>query len=180
VVAVSPTYDPHTLASAAGRNQRGSAGPRHAARGRCHAQPEPTEPVAIEPTPRLHPSRTFSAFAYSSVKPPHSGRLLVVTWEEVLTVLLGWVGRRLSVAIATAGDAPVMLANMTGRLRAGAELSPDDTEGPAVYFHFDDAGTGFLLARAHFEGGGWHEQDPSTLLVRLGAVTLWIDQDPDE
>jgi non-ribosomal peptide synthetase component F len=98
----------------------------------------------------------------------------------VLTILLGWVSRRLSVGIAMAGDAPVMLANMTGRLRAGAELSPDDTEGAAVYFHFEDAGTGFLLTRAHFKGGGWHEQDPSTLLVRLGAVTLWIDQEPDE
>ncbi len=42
-----------------------------------------------------------------------------MTFEEVLGVLLGWIGRHISVAVATAGDAPVLVASMVGRLRAG-------------------------------------------------------------
>jgi hypothetical protein len=71
-----------------------------------------------------------------------------------------------------------MIGNMAGTLRAGTEFEAHGEEG-AVYFHFEDAGTGFILARQHFSGAGWHEEDPSTLVVRLGAVSLWIEQETD-
>jgi hypothetical protein len=45
-----------------------------------------------------------------------------VSFDELLAVLLGLVGRRLSVAIATAGEPPIMVGNMAGILRAGTEL----------------------------------------------------------
>lgn len=100
-----------------------------------------------------------------------------MTFEEVLGILLGWVGRRLSVGIATAGDAPIMIASLAGTLGAGTELEAAGEEA-AVFFAFEDGATGFILARQHFTGGGWHESDPSTLVVRLGAVSLWIEQGP--
>jgi hypothetical protein len=102
-----------------------------------------------------------------------------VNFEDILTILLGWVGQRLSVGIATGGDAPIMIANMLGTLRAGTELEAAGEEG-AVFFVFEDGGTGFILARQHFAGGGFHEDDPSTLVVRLGAVSLWIEQQQGE
>jgi hypothetical protein len=54
-----------------------------------------------------------------------------VTFEEVLAVLLGWVGRRLSVGIATAGGAPIMIGNMAGTLPAGPSLLPTPTIEPS-------------------------------------------------
>jgi hypothetical protein len=45
--------------------------------------------------------------------------LTPMTFEEVLAILLGWVGRRVSVAVATAGDAPIIVANVLGEPRAG-------------------------------------------------------------
>jgi hypothetical protein len=71
-----------------------------------------------------------------------------MTFDEVLTVLLGWVGRRLSVAIMPAGDAPIVRANMASVLRTGSELDTHGEEA-AVYFHLEDARTGFILARQH-------------------------------
>ena len=69
-----------------------------------------------------------------------------MTFEEVLGVLLGWIGRHISVAVATAGDAPVLVASIVGRLRAGSELEARGEEA-AVFFGFEDGGTGFILAR---------------------------------
>jgi hypothetical protein len=101
-----------------------------------------------------------------------------MTYEEVLEVLLGWLGRTLSVGISTLGERAVLIANMLGTLQAGSELSADDSEG-AVFFHFENAGTGFVLARESFTGAGWHQDDESVLVVRLRAVSLWIDPDPE-
>jgi hypothetical protein len=64
-----------------------------------------------------------------------------VTFEEVLTVLLGWVGPHLSIGIATAGDAPIMIANMAGVLRAGTELDRASEEA-AVFIAFEVGGNG--------------------------------------
>lgn len=96
-------------------------------------------------------------------------------YEEVLAELLGWVGRRLEVGIATAGDAPVMIGHMAGVLVAGSELNAEGSEDGAVFFHFEDRGTGFILSRETFTGAGWSAEDRSVLIVRLGVVSLWID-----
>jgi hypothetical protein len=73
----------------------------------------------------------------------------------------------------------VVIANMAGTLVAGSELSDGSTEG-AIYFHFEDAGTGFILWREAFDGAGFHDRRRSTLVVRLRAVKLWIDQEPEQ
>ena len=98
-----------------------------------------------------------------------------MTFEETLTVLLGWIGSRLEVAIATAGDAPILIGSMVGTLRDGQELDAPGEE-PAVFFTFKDGGTGFILARQHFSGAGWHQDNPAELAIRLGAVSLWVQQ----
>jgi hypothetical protein len=64
-----------------------------------------------------------------------------VSFDELLAVLLGLVGRRLSVAIATAGEPPIMVGNMAGILRAGTELDAAG-EAAAVFFVFEDGETG--------------------------------------
>jgi hypothetical protein len=69
-----------------------------------------------------------------------------VSFDELLAVLLDLVGRRLSVAIATAGEPPIMVGSMAGMLRAGTELDAAGQEA-AVFFDFEDGETGFILAR---------------------------------
>lgn len=97
-------------------------------------------------------------------------------YEEVLATLHGWLGQTLEVGVATAGDRPVMIGHMAGQLRAGVERSADGTDG-AVFFHFEDGKTGFVLSRETFSGAGWHADDLSLLVVRLGDVSLWISPD---
>jgi hypothetical protein len=64
-----------------------------------------------------------------------------VSFDELLAVLLGLVGRRLSVAIATAGEPPIMVGSMAGMLRAGTELDAAGQEA-AVFFVLEDGETG--------------------------------------
>ena len=99
-----------------------------------------------------------------------------MTFEDVLALLVGWVGRCLSVAITAAEEPTIMLASMSGRLRSGSELSPDVAEGP-LYFHFEDAGTGFILSRENFAGADFSGKGPAILVVRLGPVQFWIEED---
>jgi hypothetical protein len=47
-----------------------------------------------------------------------------------------------------------------------------------MFFRFDDRGSGFILARQHFAGAGWHESAPDrTLVIPLGALALWVELD---
>lgn len=99
-----------------------------------------------------------------------------VPYEAVLAELLGWVGQRVAVGIATSGDEPVMIAHLAGVLAAGSEVSEADHEG-AVFFHMEDGGTGFLLSPETYAGAGWSAESDGALVVRLGAVSLWIELD---
>lgn len=98
-----------------------------------------------------------------------------MSFDDVLAVLLGWVGEQISVGITSADGPSAMVANLAGRLRSGSELSPDAAEGP-VYFHLDDGGTGFMLARDSFVRAELHA-DGSLLVVQTGTVELWIEHD---
>jgi hypothetical protein len=102
-----------------------------------------------------------------------------VSFEELLAVLLGLVGSRLTVAITTAEEPAIMVGNMAGILRAGTELDAAGEEA-AVFFVFADGETGFILAREYFESAAFHRDNPSMLVVRLGVVTLWIEQEPEQ
>jgi hypothetical protein len=86
-----------------------------------------------------------------------------VSFGELLALLMGWAGRRVMVAIATAADPPVMVATIAGRLTGGEELS--DGGVGAVAFTFADAKAALVLAPECFEGAGWHERDRATLVV---------------
>ena len=96
-----------------------------------------------------------------------------VSFEELLVVLMGWRGRPVKVAIATGADPPVTVAMIIGRLAGASELSEGGVD--AVMLTFADTSAAFTLARCAFAGAGFHECRRSTLLVRQGAVNLWIE-----
>ncbi|MDA0163136.1 hypothetical protein OM076_22875 [Solirubrobacter ginsenosidimutans] len=100
-----------------------------------------------------------------------------MTYEELLTLLLGWTGRRVQVAIVV-GEPLVTIAILDGLLAGGEKLSDGGVDAVAVAFA--DATAGFLITAALLDGAGWDERDRATLVVRMGPVTLWIALEADQ
>ena len=101
-----------------------------------------------------------------------------VSIEQVLAELLGLVGKTVSVGIATAGETPVMLANLYGPLLSGSDLSGGTTD--ATFVQVGNSGTGFIVAPETYEGAGWSDARRDTLVIRFGAVSVWVSvEDPE-
>ncbi|WP_028061185.1 hypothetical protein [Candidatus Solirubrobacter pratensis] len=98
--------------------------------------------------------------------------------DQLLAELLGLLGKTVSVGIATTGDTPVMLANLYGPLLAGADLSEGTTD--AIFVQVGNAGSGFIVAPETYAGAGWSGSRTDTLVIRLGAVSLWISVEPED
>jgi hypothetical protein len=93
-----------------------------------------------------------------------------MTFEELLTLLLGWAGRRLQVAVATCGEPAVTVALIAGVLAGGEELL-DEGRG-AVAFSFVGAEAGFVVARVDRPGRWWCEVDGRAMGSIVGLLAV--------
>ena len=76
-----------------------------------------------------------------------------MTFEELLTLLLGWVGRRVRVAVATAGEPPVTVALIGGVLAGGEDPSDDGMGAVAFSFAGTEAGSSWRGRRSRARAG---------------------------
>ncbi len=96
-----------------------------------------------------------------------------MTFEETLAILHGWLGTELEVAIRT--NEGMVVANVTGRLAAGSDLSARGHAGP-IFFQLGTVGqSGFFLAEQDFRSARWVDAEQTLLAVRVGDVELLID-----
>lgn len=102
-----------------------------------------------------------------------------MSFEEVLAVLLGWLGLNIEVSVHGANGAePVAALEATGRFRRGEELGAESASPGAFLFILDDGGggqTGVLrLYERSYAGGGWYDDEEEVLEVRSGVIQILI------
>ena len=102
-----------------------------------------------------------------------------MTFEEILGVLLGWLGLEIEVGTHGANGAqPVAAVDVQGELHRGDELGKRSTSGSSVLFvlrNGDGAQVGSLrLYEQAYQGGGWYDDDEEVLEVRSGVVQILI------
>lgn len=105
-----------------------------------------------------------------------------MTFDEALSVLLGWLGYELQVTLAGAGQMlPGLAAELFGTLRGGDELSGDESN-PANSLMFvlesedgEESAT-FILAKDIFLGAGWFDANEEVLEVNCGVIQFLICQ----
>lgn len=97
--------------------------------------------------------------------------------EDVLRVLLGWVGQGVEVNIG-ALDGPLLAASMRGTLKAGTDIAVEDPwprvkQGEALYFCFaEDTGSGFFLHADEFRQAEWTGPEGDLLVVVTGGLVF--------
>jgi hypothetical protein len=100
-------------------------------------------------------------------------------FQDVLAVLVNWLGREVEVTLAGADGAdPTLAAELGGRLARGDELSGRAATADSLMFILEDregsqVGT-FILVESAFRGAGWFDRDGEVLEVRSGVVRLLI------
>lgn len=77
--------------------------------------------------------------------------------------------------IANPLQSGAIVASMRGTLAAGVDLS-DAEDGGAIYFRFEDPGTGFVIARDAFRRAGL--LDDGALAVDQGGLGLIVEAGP--
>lgn len=101
-----------------------------------------------------------------------------MTFEEILGVLLSWLGLEIEVGTHGANGAqPVAAVDVQGELHRGDELENRSTSGSSVLFILrnDGAQVGSLrLYEQAYAGGGWYDDDEEVLEVRSGLVQILI------
>lgn len=104
----------------------------------------------------------------------------VVSYEDVLGVLLGAVGTRVGVGImgvVPAGMGPPTIAHMAGTLVGGTEV--DEQTGDVFGLGFEESPEAFwMLDRRAFRGAGWYDDEQTCLLIQVGSVGILLDLDP--
>lgn len=100
--------------------------------------------------------------------------------EEVLTVLLGWLGLEIEVSLHGAnGSPPVAALEVQGQLRKGEEFGHESASPKSFAFVLDD-GDGLQIAAAihlyesSYAGGGWYDDDEEVLEIRSGVIQILI------
>ena len=105
---------------------------------------------------------------------PPAEMIVRVTFDEALAILHGWLGDELEVAIRTTSG--LMVADLTGRLAMGSDLSPPGEQSGPIYFQLDGVGgAGFFLAERDFHGAEWQDAERTLLAVQVNGVELLID-----
>jgi hypothetical protein len=102
-----------------------------------------------------------------------------MTFEEVLAVLLGWLGLDVGVGTHGANGAPPVTAlEAEGRLSRGEGFGEESALPASVVFVLDD-GEGaqiatFRLYENSYAGGGWYDDEEEVLEIRSGVIQLLI------
>jgi hypothetical protein len=99
--------------------------------------------------------------------------------EEVLAVLLGWIGLEVEVSThGTEGSDPVLALEARGILRKGEEFEARGSTSASLAFRIDDpAGNQVASLRLYesaFVGGGWFDHDKEVLEVRSGTIRILV------
>ena len=111
--------------------------------------------------------------------PRRGGTVPRMSFEEVLAVLLGWIGVEIEVSVHGANGAqPVAALEAQGCLRNGEELGGESASPGTFMFVLDgEAGVqaGVIrLFESSYAGGGWYDDGEEVLEVRSGAIQLLI------
>jgi hypothetical protein len=116
-----------------------------------------------------------------AASPRRSHSLIRMEFEDVLSVLLGWMGREIEVGTHGAdGARPVTALEARGILRRGEDFEEDAVRrGPIVFYLADPAGdpvASFRLYRSAYAGGGWFDDEQVVLEIRSGVIQLLVDR----
>jgi hypothetical protein len=100
-------------------------------------------------------------------------------FEDVLSVLLGWMGQEVEVGTHGAnGDEPVTALETRGILRRGDDFEKNAvSRGSLAFYLADTAGTqiaAFRLYKSAYSGGGWFDDKEEVLEIRSGVIQLLI------
>jgi len=96
---------------------------------------------------------------------------------ETIDALLGYVGRRVLVAVYGWGDGELPYVMLKGTLRQGEPGGHNPETGAPVWDYFgvgDDPTTGIYLNRRQFVSGKYAEE---RLTIVLGRVGITVDVD---
>jgi hypothetical protein len=102
-----------------------------------------------------------------------------MTFDEALSVLLGWLGEELQVTVhGASGMLPVLAAELFGTLRNGDELGRGPGPANSIMFvldseHEDEVST-FILAKDAFLGARWFDDDMEVLAINCGVIQFLI------
>jgi hypothetical protein len=102
-----------------------------------------------------------------------------VTFDEALTILLGWLGEELEVTLQGADGAPPPLAaELHGHLRSGDELNAGTEPANSLMFILDDEDgeelSTFILSKDAFRSAGWFGDQGEVLEINCGAVQFLV------
>jgi hypothetical protein len=100
-------------------------------------------------------------------------------FEDVLSVLLGWMGQEIEVGTHGANGAePVTALEARGILRRGDDFEKDAVgRGSLAFYLADTAGSqiaAFRLYESAYSGGGWFDDEEEVLEIRSGVIQLLI------
>jgi hypothetical protein len=100
-------------------------------------------------------------------------------FEEILAVLLGWLGLEVEVGTHGANGAPPVAAlEAQGRLRRGDSFGSESASPGSVLFVLDDTDgeqiATFHLFESSFAGGGWYDDAEEVLEIRSGVIQLLV------
>src|ERR1700735_645982 len=99
-------------------------------------------------------------------------------FEEVLSVLLGWMGCEIEVGTHGANGAqPVAALEARGILRRGEDFADGAPRGSLAFYLDDPAGNqvaAFRLYASTYTGGGWFDDGEEMLEISSGVIRLLI------
>ncbi len=99
--------------------------------------------------------------------------------DEVLTVLLGWIGLEIEVGTHGAdGALPIAALEARGILRRGEEFGVDDGPSALISFRLEDSAgdevASLRLYDSAFSGGGWLDDAEEVLEIRSGVIRILV------
>jgi hypothetical protein len=99
--------------------------------------------------------------------------------EEVLAILLGWIGQDIEIGTHGANGAPPVAAlEARGILRKGEEFGSESRSSGVIAFRFEDsAGNGVASLRLYessFAGGRWFDDGKEVLEIRSGVIQILV------
>lgn len=104
---------------------------------------------------------------------PHRSAIVApVDWTEVMSELLGFMGKRVSLTVSV-GDQPIT-AMIYGSLQAGPEIKED-----VFYLYVDTAGSGVQVPVARLKGATWVDGPLGrTLSIGFDDTVLTVKEVP--
>jgi hypothetical protein len=99
-------------------------------------------------------------------------------FEDVLALLLGWMGLEIEVGTHGANGAqPVAALEARGYLRRADDFDEGARRGSFAFYLADAAGNdvgAFRLFQASYAGGGWFDDEEEVLEIRSGVIQILV------